>query len=82
MYKRQVPDGLEPAPAFGPKKYTAVCIKQYASPRAQRLAKKIERFDEYMPDLTDEERKVLGLPEYGVEPEPPDEAAILSLIHI
>lgn len=74
-----VPDGLEPAPAFGPKKYTAVCIKQYASPRAQRLAKKIERFDEYMPDLTDEERKILGLPEYGVEPEPPDDAAIAEM---
>ena len=74
-----VPDGMEPAPAFGPKKYTAVCIKQYATPKATRLAKKIERFDEYMPDLTDEERKILGLPEYGVESECPDEAAIVEM---
>ena len=74
-----VPDGMEPAPAFGPKKYTAVCIKQYATPKATRLSKKIERFDEYMPDLTDEERKILGLPEYGVEPECPDEAAIMEM---
>ena len=74
-----VPDGMEPAPAFGPKKYTAVCIKQYATPKATRLAKKIERFDEYMPDLTDEERKILGLPEYGVESECPDEAAIAEM---
>ena len=74
-----VPDGMEPAPAFGPKKYTAVCIKQYATPKATRLAKKIERFDEYMPDLTDEERKILGLPEYGVEPECPDDAAIMEM---
>ena len=74
-----VPDGMEPAPAFGPKKYTAVCIKQYATPKATRLSKKIERFDEYMPDLTDEERKILGLPEYGVEPECPDDAAIMEM---
>ena len=74
-----VPDGMEPAPAFGPKKYTAVCIKQYATPKAIRLSKKIERFDEYMPDLTDEERKILGLPEYGVEPECPDDAAIMEM---